>query len=230
MSKVCKITGKRPLVANNVSKSNAKTKRRQLPNLQKKRRKLMLADPNAIIIMGGRYPLHLSEKLFDNQEGGKEHENWNRYFVEPGKEILSPEERKKNLSVGFINGVNEILRNKNKVILLYPIPLAGWNVPNKLMNHLPKDDSEIKDYLLENPLTTSYDVYLKRTKESFTMLNKIKDKNLYRVYPHDLFCNNMIINRCTTHDLNTVFYRDESHLSYKGAQMLMIMIEDKIKF
>lgn len=37
MSKVCKITGKRPLVANNVSKSNAKTKRRQLPNLQKKR-------------------------------------------------------------------------------------------------------------------------------------------------------------------------------------------------
>ena len=37
MSKVCKITGKRPLVANNVSKANNKTKRRQLPNLQKKR-------------------------------------------------------------------------------------------------------------------------------------------------------------------------------------------------
>ena len=37
MSKVCKITGKRPLVANNVSKANNKTKRRQLPNLQKKK-------------------------------------------------------------------------------------------------------------------------------------------------------------------------------------------------
>ena len=37
MSKVCKITGKRPLVANNVSKSNNKTKRRQLPNLQNKK-------------------------------------------------------------------------------------------------------------------------------------------------------------------------------------------------
>ena len=36
MSKVCKITGKRPLVANNVSKANNKTKRRQLPNLQNK--------------------------------------------------------------------------------------------------------------------------------------------------------------------------------------------------
>ena len=37
MSRVCKITGKRPLVANNVSKSNRKTKRRQLPNLQSKK-------------------------------------------------------------------------------------------------------------------------------------------------------------------------------------------------
>tara|TARA_Y100000588_G_scaffold151063_1_gene165136 strand:+ start:316 stop:555 length:240 start_codon:yes stop_codon:yes gene_type:complete len=37
MSKFCAITGKRPLVGNNVSKSNVKTKRRQLPNLQLKR-------------------------------------------------------------------------------------------------------------------------------------------------------------------------------------------------
>ena len=37
MARACKITGKRPLVGNNVSKSNRKTKRRQLPNLQSKR-------------------------------------------------------------------------------------------------------------------------------------------------------------------------------------------------
>ena len=37
MSKVCKITSKRPLVRNSVSKSNIKTKRRQLPNLQMKK-------------------------------------------------------------------------------------------------------------------------------------------------------------------------------------------------
>mgnify|MGYP001270970566 FL=1 len=36
MSKFCVISGKRPLVGNNVSKSNIKTKRRQLPNLQLK--------------------------------------------------------------------------------------------------------------------------------------------------------------------------------------------------
>jgi len=37
MAKVCKITNKRPLVGNNVSKSHRKTKRRQLPNLQAKK-------------------------------------------------------------------------------------------------------------------------------------------------------------------------------------------------
>jgi large subunit ribosomal protein L28 len=34
MSKVCQVTGKRPLVGNNVSHSNNRTKRRSLPNLQ----------------------------------------------------------------------------------------------------------------------------------------------------------------------------------------------------
>ena len=33
MSKVCQVTGKRPVVGNNVSHSNRKTRRRFLPNL-----------------------------------------------------------------------------------------------------------------------------------------------------------------------------------------------------
>ena len=37
MSKVCIVTGKRPIVGNNVSHSNIKTKRRFEPNLQHKR-------------------------------------------------------------------------------------------------------------------------------------------------------------------------------------------------
>ena len=37
MSRICKLTGKRPRVANNVSKANNKTKRKQYPNLQNKK-------------------------------------------------------------------------------------------------------------------------------------------------------------------------------------------------
>ncbi len=37
MARVCQLTGKKPITGNKVSHSNIKTKRRFLPNLQKKR-------------------------------------------------------------------------------------------------------------------------------------------------------------------------------------------------
>jgi large subunit ribosomal protein L28 len=37
MAKVCQVTGKKPMVGNNVSHANNKTKRRFLPNLQNRR-------------------------------------------------------------------------------------------------------------------------------------------------------------------------------------------------
>ena len=57
MAKICKITGKRPLVANNVSKANNKTKRRQLPNLQSK--KIFVPE------LGTHVRLKLSVKAFN---------------------------------------------------------------------------------------------------------------------------------------------------------------------
>ena len=49
MARVCQITGKRPQVGNNVSHANNKTKRRFLPNLQKKR--FFLPDENKWITL-----------------------------------------------------------------------------------------------------------------------------------------------------------------------------------
>jgi large subunit ribosomal protein L28 len=37
MARICQLTGKKPIVGNNVSHSNVKTKRRFMPNIQKKR-------------------------------------------------------------------------------------------------------------------------------------------------------------------------------------------------
>jgi len=49
MSKVCQLTGKRPLTGNAVSHSHNKTKRRQLPNLKTK--KIWVAEENRFIKM-----------------------------------------------------------------------------------------------------------------------------------------------------------------------------------
>lgn len=49
MSKVCQLTGKRPLTGNTVSHSHNKTKRRQLPNLKTK--KIWVAEQNRFVKM-----------------------------------------------------------------------------------------------------------------------------------------------------------------------------------
>ncbi len=47
MARVCMITGKKPLVGNHVSHANNKTKRRFLPNLQ--RRKIWVESQNRYV-------------------------------------------------------------------------------------------------------------------------------------------------------------------------------------
>ena len=49
MARVCQLTKKRPNVANRVSHSNIKTKKRQLPNLQKKR--IWYAKENRFVVL-----------------------------------------------------------------------------------------------------------------------------------------------------------------------------------
>ena len=49
MARVCQVTGKRPISGNTVSHSNIKTRRRFLPNLQKKR--YFLAEEDKWIIL-----------------------------------------------------------------------------------------------------------------------------------------------------------------------------------
>jgi len=78
-------------------------------------------------------------------------------------------------------------------------------------------------------LTTSFEVYKKRTKSSFELLDSIKGKNIYRVYPHKLFCDTTIKDRCVTHDDNNIFYADDYHPSLKGAEMINDLIMKEIE-
>ncbi len=49
MSKVCELTGKKPLTGNNVSHAHNKSKMRQLPNLKTKR--IWIAEENKFITL-----------------------------------------------------------------------------------------------------------------------------------------------------------------------------------
>jgi len=186
-----------------------------------KLKKNLLNDKNSIIIFGGRFPLFLSNTYFDNQEGGIEHFSLDQKYISLGKYDT--------IQASFKNEILELSKN-NKIILIYPIPEVGWHVPNKLLKSIPRKINLIENFFIpKNYITTSYKIYKNRTKSSFELLDYIQGENIYRVYPHTLFCDTIIKDRCLTHDDKNIFYIDDDHVSYKGAEMINDLIMKEIE-
>lgn len=189
----------------------------------KKLEQTFLNEKESVVIFFGRYALYLSDKHFDNLEGGIEINNLGSRYISVDNKFLSLEE-------SFKKSV-EKLKN-HKIILVYPFPEAGFNVPNKL-NILIKKKKKIKNRLskVQNNefITTSFEVFKNRNKSSFKLLDSIQGDNIYRIYPHKLFCNTLIKNRCLTHDDKDIFYSDDDHPSSKSVEIINKLIIDKIK-
>ena len=209
--------------------------RRKIPTpcnneIQKAWRKKILDDKNSIVIIGGRLPLYLSERFFDNEEGGIEIGGDNGVYnfrVPVGMKIPSHSDRKHHFSNAIVKSAIELADHGHKVVLVYPIPEVGWDIPKILKFNIEKTkiSKKIHDQSL---ITTSYDVYKKRSKASFDILNSIQHKNIFRVYPHKLFCNNKLSGRCLTHDEDNVFYYDDDHPSTFGGELISEQIEKLI--
>jgi len=187
-------------------------------HLLKLKEKLSLLN-NEVVIFGGRFPLHLSSYRFNNKEGGVEGFEWDEGYISVGNY--------KDIESSFKNEVLKISKY-NKIILIYPIPENGWK---NLLQTIFKKENNIftKKTKSNNIYTTSYKVYLDRTKSTFELFDSIKSDNIHRVYPHKLFCDKMIKNRCLINDKNNLFYVDDNHPSLKGAEMINDLIMKEIE-
>jgi len=161
-------------------------------------------EKNSVIIFGGFLPLYIDG--VENQ------------FVSLGKYDA--------LQQSFKNETLE-LSNNNKIILIYPIPKLDLDPNLNLLNQWVKKGFP-KFFDIEF-FTTSYKVYKERTKSSFELLDSIQGENVYRVYPHTLFCNTTIKDRCLTHDDKNIFYADDDHPSSIGAEMINDLIMKEIE-
>lgn len=198
-------------------------------------KEILISNPNSIIIIGGLLPQYLSNMNFDNEEGALFRGKLDSYYKHYTNNKKSTEE-------GIIESINELLINDNKIIIIYPVPEVGWNTAQeifrryriiefkKVFNKLLGNQQFAKN--TEVAISTSYNVYKKRTNASFLLLNRINNKNIYRVFPDRLFCNSNTM-RCLASDENYIYYTDNIHLSKKGAEMInnevLKIIFNKIK-
>ncbi len=178
-----------------------------------------------IVIIGGRLPLYIEHAYFDNQEGGLEKSTNPPALALPG-EVWPDYIDKTSIKPAILNTINTLLEHNIKVILVYPIPEVGFNVPEKIVQYLNNSSTIKLASFNKASFSTSYKVFQKRTKSSYNIYDGVPDnKNLIRIYPESFLCNKI---RCHTHDTNNIFYKDDDHLSYIGASILLDIILEKM--
>ena len=185
---------------------------------QAKRRKEFLSKENSILIMGGRLPVYISGERYDNGEGGKEQREW----------LTFKNSRNLTIAKGIRNSIIDLLNHDLKIILIYPVPPTGFHVHKKILDIYLWNKNNFEDVLKNKPITTSYENFMKYAEESLAVLDSIHHPNLYKIFPHKIFCDIKIKNRCITHDNKNILYKDNNHLSPIGVKIIEDLIIEKI--
>jgi len=210
----------------------------------------------SFVVLGGRFPLSIENSSFDNTEGGVEPGD-GANFVPRGVDVLDSENQKSLVQESMRRTIRSLLNQGHTVVLVYPIPEVGWDVPTEMWRRATGyDQSLLRDleipsiikasilpnvtlwpfetavepvWPLNDPVTTSYDVYVDRTQSTFDALDSITSDRIIRIYPHKNFCDERDGGRCVTHDDNTSFYQDSNHLSASAALLVTAEIMKKIR-
>ncbi|MFD2189589.1 acyltransferase family protein [Pistricoccus aurantiacus] len=180
-----------------------------------------------IVFMLGRYPLQFEAVPFDNQEGGVEMKDA-VYAVPSGKlgnEIDETSPHRVTTVGGLIKKTVTTLVNSGvKVVLIYPVPETGWDVPEFLAKEALYGKKR------DTPLSTSYQVFRERTRSAYQQLDQVEDhENLLKIKPESLFCNTRLPGRCVAQIDGKPLYYDNNHLSRFGATLLIEHIFQKIR-
>ena len=197
--------------------SNGKLIEEYYTRLRERINKIVSESENNIFIFGGASAVYIFDKRFyvDNEVLGDPIVNY------VNKDTL------KFSSESLMNEFRELIENiskNNKVILVYPIPEPGFNLQYKLLKGRNWKLMQKNPTLFKYP----YKKYMAINKEVFEFFDTLKNMNIHRVYPHKLFCNTKVKDQCLLHNEKDIFFSDELHLSFLGAEMVNELLIEKI--
>jgi peptidoglycan/LPS O-acetylase OafA/YrhL len=165
---------------------------------------------NSVILIGGRLPLYINASQF-----------YNGYSQEP---IDVNDYKSINFEQEIVSKIEVLLSNNNKVILIYPIPEQGWNVPGFF---------GLADFNSDDTVSYPAEVWYKRRESSYEIFDSIASGSIYRIYPEEIFCDSYVKNECVGAFKGKIFYSDDDHLSLDGTELvtekIMGVLEDIIK-
>ena len=96
---------------------------------------------------------------------------------------------------------------------------------------MPANKNKAIKYLEENNdiLSIDYQDYKKQNNEFFLYFKNFNHKNLIKIYPDKVFCNNEIKGKCLSNSKNEAYFVDDTHLSKSGGRLIGKKILEKLK-
>lgn len=173
------------------------------------------------LVLVSRFPLYLWGERFDNGERGVE--EGEAAYVElvglPPSDWLDESRRTRVLSE-YRRQILELAENFN-VILVSPIPEAGWNVPALGARLASREEEKLT-------LVTNYERYLMRTApllDLFQELDGQHDNVIFSPVHLDLCSDGLCYNILN----DVVYYYDDDHLTNEGAEIVVPTILESIR-
>ena len=186
---------------------------------------VLLSDASLeYVILIARWAMFFEGVPFDNQEGGIESAG-DRYGLPLGvpPKFVRNEERIPLLGSVFRATVERLVESGKRVVVVYPVPEVGWDVPSFLAKAV------LYDSKIDSPVSTRYNVFAERARNSYDQLDTIKGgENLVRVYPERFLCNQHLVERCIAQQDDIPLYSDDDHLSELGATILSERIASRM--
>jgi peptidoglycan/LPS O-acetylase OafA/YrhL len=170
-----------------------------------------------VLVVTSRFPLYLYGTRFDNHEGGLEegHEvHYERAESDAGSSMRSGASREEKMLYGITEELVQ-LTSEFSVVLLDPIPEAGWYVPQlaaKIARFGDEDDFKI---------STDRARYDDRAREVISAFDAVESNRLFRVRPQNALCDRPKPGRCINGDQDNLYYFDDNHLSRTGAKQIV---------
>jgi hypothetical protein len=161
------------------------------------------------------------------------YQNGQRFAEEPGYPVLltsleSGNPSPKTLFENISQTIEDLLAKNIKLVLVYPIPEMGFDVPKKFVNTFGSvDPLELKQRLRNDPLFVEREKFEQRAKDITDAFDAINDSpNLIRLRPSETLCDAL---KCYAHDDQKLYYYDDNHLSPGAAQALIDQAESEMK-
>ena len=169
-----------------------------------------------LVVMTARWTLPVVGTVFDNREGGLEVDpiaatNDRIDRTGPFGAVDDPARQQRVLDAVEAQ-IRDVLKD-HKLLLVYPIPEAGWNVPLTAARQALR--------LRRTPqLDTSFARYQDRNAAIIALFDSIDHPNLYRFDPAGTLCNATKPGRCDNIRDGRALYYDDDHLSRFGATLV----------